>query len=556
MSGSRSIRVFKGYVATQTQERPETQASWVPMVIIALAQILLIFNISTLQVSIEGIVSTFNTPATVVGTAIVSYTLVVAGFIMPGAKLAQSLGSRRVFRATILLFGAAMLLVMLSRGVAMLVIAQMVAGAAAAALVPTLVVLVTDNYSGYQQERALGWLAGALPLGIVFAFLIAGALATWIGWRFTFGVLVALSAIIYFLSRRLKPSKGRSEAGFDVFGMILSALAVLLISTGANNLTHWGPLLANPRAPIRIFDMSPAPIMVVLGIFLIQAFFAWSHHRVREGKIPLIALEVLESPGEISATFSLFIIGLLGSAVTLLVPLYVQVVQGRSELQTAVAVVPYSFGSFAAAVLVVRLFDKVTPRRLARYAFLVVALGLALLGVVIRNDWGMLVVIIGMSLAGLGEGALMTLLFNVLVSSSKKKFAGDVGSLRGVTNNLSSGVGTALAGVLLVGMLGTLVHRKLADNPVLPHELKLQVNLDSIPFISNRQLRTTLARTDATPEQVAEAERINVETRLVALKVSFFTLAGIALLAFFPASGLPDYTPADLPSEHTPSRAS
>ena len=145
----------------------------------------------------------------------------------------------------------------------------------------------------------------------------------------------------------------------------------------------------------------------------------------------------------------------------------------------------------------------------------------------------------------------MTLLFNVLVSSSKKKFAGDVGSLRGVTNNLASGVGTALAGVLLVGMLSTLVHRELAENPVLPNELKTQVNLDSIPFISNRQLRTTLARTDATPEQVAEAERINVEARLVALKVSFFTLAGIALLAFFPASGLPDYTPADLPSEPT-----
>src|SRR6185437_175960 len=158
MSGSRSIRAFKGYMATQTQKRPETQASWVPMVIIALAQILLIFNISTLQVSIEGIVSTFNTPATVVGTAIVSYTLVVAGFIMPGAKLAQSLGSRRVFRATVLLFGAAMLLVMLSRGVAMLIIAQIVAGAAAAALVPTLVVLVTDNYAGDQQQRALGWL--------------------------------------------------------------------------------------------------------------------------------------------------------------------------------------------------------------------------------------------------------------------------------------------------------------------------------------------------------------------------------------------------------------
>lgn len=528
-------------------ERLETRTSWVPMVIIALAQILLIFNISTLQVSIEGIVSAFNVPATVIGTAIVSYTLVVAGFIMPGAKLAQTLGSRRIFRATVLLFGAAMALMVLSRGIITLILAQVIAGAAAAALVPTLVVLVADNYTGDQQEKALGWLAGALPLGIVFAFLIAGGLSTWIGWRFTFGFLVALSASVYGLSSRLKPTKGRPVAGLDVFGMILSASGVLLISVGANSLTQWGPLLANPRAPFNVFDISPAPMMIVCGIFLVQAFFSWSQHRVQSGKPPLIALEVLKSPKELSAVFSMFVVGALGSAVTFLVPLYMQVVQGRSELQTAVAVVPYSLSSFGAAVFVVRLYGRVSPRQLTRYAFLFVAAGLAMLAIVIRNDWSSPMVIVSMLLAGLGEGALMAVLFNVLVSASPKKLAGDVGSLRGVTNNLSSGVGTALASVLLVGMLGTIVHRELVDNPTIPNELKMEINLDNIPFISNNQLRSGLARTSATPPEVSEAERINRAARLIALKVSFFTLSGLALLAFFPAMGLPDYVAGEVP---------
>ena len=65
-------------------------------------------------------------------------------------------------------------------------------------------------------------------------------------------------------------------------------------------------------------------------------------------------------------TLCLFIVGALGSAVTFLVPLYIQVVQGRSGLQTAVAVIPYSLSSFVAAVLVVRLFDRVSPQRIAR----------------------------------------------------------------------------------------------------------------------------------------------------------------------------------------------
>src|SRR5262245_44726573 len=397
------------------------------MVIIALAQILMIFNVSSLQMSVEGIASSFRAPATTVGTAIITYSLVVAGFIMLGARIGQMFGQRRVFRAMVALFGAAMALVALSPGSVTMIIAQATAGAAAAVLVPTLVVLVADNYRGDQQEKALGWLGGAQAMGIVLAFLIAGALSTWIGWRFTFGLLVVLAAMIYRLSAKLNPIKGRRGVSIDKAGVVLAAAAVFLISIGANNLTKWGPLLAGPGAPFNVVDMSPAPIMIVCGVFLVQGFFAWSQRRQTAGQTPLIALEVLETPQERSAVFSLFSVGALGSAITFLVPLYIQIVQGRSGLQTAVAVVPFSLASFIAAVLVVRLFDRLSPRRLARYAFLLVAAGVGLLGVVIRNDWSTFMVVISMLLAGLGEGALVTLLFNLLVTASPKELAGDVG---------------------------------------------------------------------------------------------------------------------------------
>jgi hypothetical protein len=71
------------------------------------------------------------------------------------------------------------------------------------------------------------------------------------------------------------------------------------------------------------------------------------------------------------------------------------------------------------------------------------------------------------------------------------------------------------------------------------NELKSELNLDNIPFISNDQLLATLSSTGAPDDQVVEAVRINTEARLLALKVSFFSIAGIALLAFFPAGWLP-----------------
>jgi hypothetical protein len=55
----------------------------------------------------------------------------------------------------------------------------------------------------------------------------------------------------------------------------------------------------------------------------------------------------------------------------------------------------------------------------------------------------------------------------VLVTSAPKELAGDVGSLRGTTQNLAAAVGTAVAGALLVTLLSATVMRNLATNPIL-----------------------------------------------------------------------------------------
>jgi hypothetical protein len=157
------------------------------------------------------------------------------------------------------------------------------------------------------------------------------------------------------------------------------------------------------------------------------------------------------------------------------------------------------------------------------------------------------VVVLSLVVLGLGEGALLTLLFNVLVSASPKRLAGDVGALRGTANNLSTAVGTAAASLLSVGLLTLLVTSSLVNNPTITSELKTQVPLDNINFISNNQLRETLDDTTATPEQVTEAVRINTDARLRALRETFLILAAIALLAIIPSLGLPRYLPGEVP---------
>ena len=95
------------------------------MTVIAMAQILMSFNVNALPVSIGGIVASFDTSPTTVGTAIVTYSLFVAGML--GAKMGALFGSRLVFQAMVVLFGAAMVIMTLSPSATMMIVAQGIA---------------------------------------------------------------------------------------------------------------------------------------------------------------------------------------------------------------------------------------------------------------------------------------------------------------------------------------------------------------------------------------------------------------------------------------------
>ena len=530
------------------------RASWVPMIAIALGQMIMSFNVASLPVAMGGMVASFGVPPTTVATGIVAYSMLVAGFVMLGAKLIQRYGAVRVFRIAVLTFCASQVLMTFSTTSSMMITAQALCGASAAVIVPSLVALIAENYSGQQQATAIGALGSARAAAGVLAFLVGGFLGTFIGWRPAFGILIAASALVFLLSFSLKADQGRPEVQIDLVGVVLAAAAIILISFGFNNLNRWGLGVAGPNAPFDLLSLSPAPIMIVVGIVLGQAFLLWTHRRQDAGKTPLLALSVIDSPRERAAVFAMFSVVALEAMLNFSVPLYIQIVQGRSPLATTIAMMPFNLTVFFTAMLIVKLYDRLTPRQIGRYGFTLCTAALVWLAFVVRNDWSEVPVLLGLILFGIGQGSLVTLVFNVLVTASPKELAGDVGSLRGTTQNLAAAVGTAVAGALLVGLLSAVILAAIAQNPLLPREIQAQVDLDSINFVSNEQLRSVMERTTATPAQVAEAVRVNTESRLRALKIGLLLMAGLALLTIIPAGRLPDYLPGEVPSGPPPAR--
>ena len=522
---------------------------WLPMIVIAMGQALMSFNVAALPVSMGGMVESFGVPPTTIGTAIIMYSMGVSGFVLLGAKLGQRFGSKIFFQASVALFLIALVLVVFSPSAKFLLLGQALAGLAGAALVPTLVVLISNHYHGEQQAKAVGFLGSARAAAGVLAFLIIGSLERFVGWRAAFGLLIIHALAILILSYKLKPSHGRPEVKIDIIGVILAASGIIILTLGVNNIRNWGIFLAGPNAPFELLGLSPAPLMFCAGVILISAFLAWTRKREVDGKTPLFALQVIESPKERAAVLAMFTIVAMEAALNFSVPLYIQIVQGRSAFDTAIAMMPFNLSVFFTAFLVVKLYDRFSPKQIAKYGFLLAAAGAYWLTFVVTNNWSSFPVLIGLVTFGVGQGALVTLLFNVLVTSSPKELAADVGSMRGTANNLAASMGTALMGALVVGILSAGVMKAITANPVLTPELTSQLNLDNINFLSNERLAERLKQTTASPEQIEQGLAVNEAARLRALQVAFFVLGSLALLSIFPCGRLPDYRPGEIPEE-------
>lgn len=533
--------------APAPSDHVEDRASWTPMIGLFLAQVLMSFNVAALPISLGGMVEDFGVAPTVASSTIVVYGLAVAALVMTGAKLGQRIGWVVIFRIVLVVFAASSLLMIFSRTVAWAIGGQILAGAAAAIIVPALVALIAENYRGPQQAAAVGSLGSARAFSGMSAFLIGGTLGTLVGWRPIFFITLGLAAIVFALSFTLRSDKGDPTIRIDLIASVLIGGAIVLLTMGFNNLNAWGILRAEDGAPFSIAGLSPAPVFVVVGVVLGQAFFMWTKRRIANGKVPLVDISVLARPTERAAVYAMFVIVAMEAAVNFTVPTYIQVVQGRTPFDTSMAMLPFNLTVFVTATLIVRFYKRHSPRTIALFSFGLTTVALVWLAFVVTNNWETLPTILGLIVFGIGQGALVTLVFNVLVTAAPKHLAGDVGSIRGTAQNLASAVGTAVMGAVLVTVLSAGITGAVEDHPELPEELVAQVDLDNINFTSNDELKEVLSTTTATQAQIDEAVELNAQQRLRTLKLGFLILAGISVLAALPASRLPKYRPDEIP---------
>jgi MFS family permease len=539
------VRVASWRSSMSAGSAVESRSSWLPLIVVMLAQVQLAFN--AWNVSITGITEDLGISPTAVGTANTASTFAVSAFLLLGSKITAKIGPVLALRIGVIIPALAALLIATAQDGSVLFIAQSITGASNAITLPALTIIIAASFRGKQQASAIGYFAASIPLAQVVSLLIAGQFASTIGWRWSFVLVASIGLLNFGMSFLLKPVPPQKNLIVDWMGGALAASAIILISFALSVMNDWGLLSATSNAPVSILGFSIVPFLFIAGLILAQLFLLRTRKRMAEQRVPLVNLDIVREPSERATVMVMGLMLFVGTAVSFLMPLYMQVVQGFVGIQVSFAIVPYTISIFVANTLVARLYGRFAPRTIASVSMTVVTVALLWLSFTIANDWGQASVVAGLIVLGLAQGCVVALVFNSLLTSAPRENAGDVGAIRGLTHNLSGSAGIAVASALAVGLLTSGAYAAANDSEVFTPEIVEQINFDNVNFFTNAQLESALTeRTDATEEQIAYAVEQFTQSRLDALRITLLVLGGLAALAIVPARRMPGFQKEDL----------
>ena len=128
---------------------------WAPLIALATAQFVMVLDQSVMNVSISTLVADFDTTVTTIQAVITLYCLVMAMFMMTGAKVGDIIGRRRAFVVGLVIYGCGSLMTALAPTVAVLTLGwSILEGIGAALVLPALAALIAGNFAGASRKVA------------------------------------------------------------------------------------------------------------------------------------------------------------------------------------------------------------------------------------------------------------------------------------------------------------------------------------------------------------------------------------------------------------------
>lgn len=518
------------------------------ILILGAAQFIMVLDSTVMNVSISQVVSDLHTTVTGVQTAITAYTLVMAAFMLTGAKLGDLWGRRRVFSIGLVIYGIGSLTTALSPNLTVLMLGwSLVEGLGAVLVIPAIAALTALNYEGRQRALAFGLLGGIAGAGAAAGPLIGGFVTTALTWRVVFASETVVVLLLLLFVKRIQDQPSTSKDRLDLVGSGLSAVGLGLTVFGILKISTWG--LFRPVGALTIngtkitpFGFSVVPFLIAAGLCVLIAFARWEKRVVDRGRTPLLAPDLLRVPQMRAGLSTVLSQYLIIAGVFFVLPLYLQLVLGKNALQTGLKILPISVAMMLAALAGPRLAARRSPRVVAEVGLLILFVGIIGVMATIAPSLASVQFAISLALFGGGVGLVISQMGNVVMSSVPESRSSEAGGVQGAAQNLGQSLGTALIGAVLLTSLTTGFQDRVRADSSIPPPVQQQVAQSSeggLQMASTAQFEQAVKDAGVHGRQADKLVSHYSDAQIDALKKAMLVASFFALIAAWFARALP-----------------
>jgi len=156
-----------------------------------------------------------------------AYLLTLGSLILVAGAFSDVHGRIRMLRIGIAVFGAASLAIALAPDPLVLIVARGVQGVGGALLVPSSLALITSNFSGPLQAKAIGIWTALTSAAMLAGPLVGGLFVDLLSWRWAFVInVVPIALVLWLLAVLGQRDVRRPDASIDLPGALLCAVGL------------------------------------------------------------------------------------------------------------------------------------------------------------------------------------------------------------------------------------------------------------------------------------------------------------------------------------------
>lgn len=314
-----------------------------------------------LLVALPTLAHTFNTGLTTIQWVLLAYDLVLIGLVITVGRLGDLFGRRRIYAGGFLLFVVSSALCGIAQSATQIIAFRALQAVGGAMIAANGRAVATMAVAPSQRGKAMGFASMAFHTGFLTGPTLGGFLIDSIGWRWIFYINLPIGIWAAYLAWKLleETRERHDKISVDVPGAFLLILFNGLLIYGMNQLPHlrWN---------------EPAVIWPMLLAALAFALFVWVEQRT---PVPILSFSLFRNRLFSAAMLSLFFITLTQSAISFLLPFYLQNVMGYSPAQMGWIIIANSLVIVMVAPVAGWLSDRFGSRPLCTLGSALIVIG-------------------------------------------------------------------------------------------------------------------------------------------------------------------------------------